>query len=143
MLTKFGKEKHLYKTSSFRVKYGTVDALKLNAIYINIESWVQPLEQLGNFDSYIRMMRKNIINNLTEKLDKEFFLENFIVDLDLRSSGLSLDKKSFMFIEVTVYPKQHTKFNSDLLKNKAKLISANVIEVISKNKFRFYAKKST
>ena len=40
MQTKFGKEKKLFTDEKFRVKYGTIDALKLNAIYLNVESWV-------------------------------------------------------------------------------------------------------
>ena len=114
MQTKFGKEKKLFKTDSFRVKYGTIDATKLNAIYIDIESWVEPQELL-NFDSNIRITRKNILLKLKETLDYDFFSENFIVDLDLRSSGMHLNKKSFMFIEITVFPKKYLKFNSEIL----------------------------
>jgi hypothetical protein len=140
MFSKFGKEKKLFKTDSFRVKYGTIDALKLNAVYIDIESWVQPKE-LINFDSNIRITRRNIINALKGSIDKEFFDEHFIVDLDLRSSGMSLTKKSFMFIEVTVYPKNVHKFNSELLMRKIKELSAIVISVVEKNNYKFYSKK--
>ena len=119
MQTKFGKEKKLFKTDSFRVKYGTIDATKLNAIYIDIESWVEPQELL-NFDSNIRITRKNILLKLKETLDYDFFSENFIVDLDLRSSGMHLNKKSFMFIEITVFPKKYLKFNSEILIKKTK-----------------------
>lgn len=140
MFSKFGKEKKLFKTESFRVKYGTIDALKLNAIYINIESWVEPKE-LINFDTNIRLTRKNIISKLNQVIDKEIFLENFIVDLDLRSSGMSLNKKSFMSIEVTLYPKKFIKFNSDLIKNQVKSVALSAIDTVQKNNFNFYAKK--
>jgi hypothetical protein len=70
MFSKFGKEKQLFKNDSFRVKYGTIDALKLNAIYVNIESWVQPNE-LINFESNIRLTRKNIISELRQKINQE------------------------------------------------------------------------
>ena len=140
MLTKFGKEKKLFKTDSFRVKYGTIDANKLNAIYIDIESWIQP-QELINFDSNVRITRKNILMKLKETIDNDLFLENFIVDLDLRSSGMTLNKKSFMFIEVTIYPKKYLKFNSDILIKKTKEIALDVISVIQKNNFKFYANK--
>ena len=140
MLTKFGKEKKLFKTDSFRVKYGTIDANQLNAIYIDIESWIQP-QELINFDSNVRITRKNILLKLKETLDYDFFSENFIVDLDLRSSGMSLNKKSFMFIEVTIYPEKYLKFNSDILIKKTKEIALDVISVIQKNNFKFYAHK--
>jgi hypothetical protein len=140
MFTKFGKEKALFKNDSFRVKYGTIDASKLNALYIDIESWVQPNEII-NFDSEIRIIRKKIITKIKEKLDKDFFYENFIVDLDLRSSGLSINKKSFMFIEVTVYPKKFIKFNSEVLMNQVKNLASITIDTVQKNNFKFFSKK--
>ena len=140
MFTKFGKEKALFKNDSFRVKYGTIDASKLNALYINVESWVQPNEII-NFDNKIRTIRKDIISKLKENLDKTFFHENFIVDLDLRSSGLSLNKKSFMFIEVTVYPKKFIKFNSEVLTNQVTSLALQTIDTVQKNNFKFFSKK--
>jgi hypothetical protein len=140
MFTKFGKEKALFKNDSFRVKYGTIDASKLNALYINVESWVQPNEII-NFDNKIRTIRKDIISKLKENLDKTFFHENFIVDLDLRSSGLSLNKKSFMFIEVTVYPKKFIKFNSEALTNQVTILALQTIDTVQKNNFKFFSKK--
>jgi hypothetical protein len=140
MFTKFGKEKALFKNDSFRVKYGTIDASKLNALYINVESWVQPNEII-NFDNKIRIIRKDIISKLKENLDRTFFHENFIVDLDLRSSGLSLNKKSFMFIEVTVYPKKFIKFNSEALTNQVTTLALQTIDTVQKNNFKFFSKK--
>jgi hypothetical protein len=140
MFTKFGKEKTLFKNDSFRVKYGTIDASKLNALYIDVESWVQPNEII-NFDNKIRIIRKDIISKLKENLDKTFFHENFIVDLDLRSSGLSLNKKSFMFIEVTVYPKKFIKFNSEVLTNQVTSLALQTIDTVQKNNFKFFSKK--
>ena len=52
MQCKFGKEKKLFTDERFRVKYGTIDAVKLNAVYLNVESWVQPRD-IENYDYYI------------------------------------------------------------------------------------------
>lgn len=140
MFSKFGKEKKVFRNEKFRVKYGTVDATKLSAIYIDVESWIQPKE-LINFDSSIRITRRNIITALKDKIDKEFFNEHFIVDLDLRSSGMTLSKKSFMFIEITVFPRNVHKFNSELLIKKVRDISSVVITVVERNDYKFYSKK--
>jgi hypothetical protein len=143
MLTKFGKEKNLFKTESFRVKYGTIDATKLNAVYIDIESWIQP-QELINFDSNIRITRKNILLKLKETLDYDLFSENFIVDLDLRSSGLNLGKKSFMNIEVNFF------IIEENLDFKSKQIKDSLIKITNKifidnfyenNYFKFYLTK--
>ena len=140
MQTKFGKEKKLFVDDKFRVKYGTIDAVKLNAVYLNVESWVIPKE-VENYESFIRLIRKKIIINIKDKLDKNSFNDNFIVDLDLRASGMSLNKKSFMFIEVTVYPKEKIKFNSTLMFKNMRDLSNLVIEALEQNKLNFYSKK--
>lgn len=140
MFSKFGKEKTLFKTESFRVKYGTIDARTLDAIYIEIASWVEPLEMM-DFESQIRLMRKKIINDLQNNINKNFFYEKFIVDLDLRSSGMMTNKKSFMMIEITVYPKTKHLFNSDYVKSNIKQIAESTIASVRKNKLKFYSKK--
>ena len=141
MQCKFGKEKKLFTDERFRVKYGTIDAVKLNAIYINVESWVQP-KDIENYESYIRLMRKQIIVNIKDKIDKAYFKQNFIVDLDLRASGMSDDKKSFMFIELTVYPEEKIKFNSPLMFKKMRELSNLIIESLEQNKLSYFSKKS-
>lgn len=140
MFSKFGKEKTLFKNESFRVKYGTIDALKLNSIYVNVESWVEP-QELINFDSNTRLTRTNIIRELHKDIDKKFLSDNFIVDLNLKSSGMTLNKKSFMCIEITIYPKRFVKFNSDFIKDQIKIVAMTVINVVEKNNFKFYSKK--
>lgn len=141
MQTKFGKEKKLFVDDKFRVKYGTIDAVKLNAVYLNVESWVIPKE-VENYESFIRLIRKKIIINIKDKLDRTSFNDHFIVDLDLRASGMSLNKKSFMFIEVTVYPKEKIKFNSVLMFKNMRELSNLVIEALEQNKLDFYSKKT-
>jgi hypothetical protein len=141
MQCKFGKEKKLFTDERFRVKYGTIDAVKLNAVYVNVESWVQP-KDIENYESYIRFMRKQIIIKIKENIDKVSFNENFIVDLDLRASGMSSDKKSFMFIELTVYPKEKIKFNSTLMFKKMRELSNLIIESLEQNKLNYFSKKS-
>ena len=46
-----------------------------------------------------------------------------------------------MFIEVTIFPKKHLKFNSETLIKKTKEIALTTISVVQNNNFKFYAKK--
>lgn len=140
MQSKFGKEKKLFTNEKFRVKYGTIDALKLNAIYINIDSWVEPGD-IDNYESYIRSIRKRVILSIKSNLDTEVFSKNIIVDLDLRASGMTVGKKSFMSIEVTVYPSIKTSFNSDTILSNVKSISDDVIRSLETEDLTFYSKK--
>jgi hypothetical protein len=54
---------------------------------------------------------------------------------------MNLTKKSFMFIEITVYPKKFMKFNSETLINKVKEIALITIGTVQNNNFKFYSKK--
>jgi hypothetical protein len=141
MFCKFGKERKLFTNTNFRVKYGTIDALKLNSIYIDIESWVQPKEPLS-YESYIRLMRRQVILSLNNELDSNFFNQNFIVDLDLRASGMDPKRKSFMLLEVTLYPKIKPKFTSKELNQKVEEVTNVIINTLQKNKFNFNSKKN-
>lgn len=141
MFCKFGKEKNVLKDKEFRIKYGTVDALKLNSIYLVIESWVTPTEEL-NYESYIRLMRRQIILALNSSLDQQVFNKHFIVDLDLRSSGMSTERKSFMLLEITLYPKVKSKFNSQILLNNVTTVSNIILGCLKQNKFKFNSSKN-
>ena len=48
-------------------------------------------------------MSRAVKHSVYETLDKELFDDSFIVDLDLRSSGLTLGKKSFMNLEINFF----------------------------------------
>lgn len=140
MYSKFGKERKLYVDEKFRVKYGTIDALKLNAIYLNIESWVKPKEII-NFETDIRLLRKKVLLKIKESLNNELFNENIIADLDLRCSGVRLNKKSFMSFEITIYPKKVIKFNSDILKKEILNITTIATQILESSNFNFTSKK--
>jgi hypothetical protein len=140
MRSKFGKEKTLFKTEKFRVKYGTIDAIKLNAIYINIESWIEP-QKIVNFESNIRLTRTKIIQNIKQMDCFDLFSKNLIVDLDLRSSGMCLGKKSFMYIQITLFPQTQIKFNSPELLAQITQIANRTIETINMNEYHFSSKK--
>jgi hypothetical protein len=63
---------------------------------------------------------------LLEISDKFIFHSKFIVDLDLRTSGITLGKRSFMNLEITLYTKTELDFKSIKLKNEIKKIISYV-----------------
>ena len=75
--------------------YGTVDSKNLKSIYINIQSWVTPKNDDHNWNRVVSSLGREIKNSVTESLDQKIFLDKNIVDLDLRTSGISKGKKSF------------------------------------------------
>ena len=128
-----------------KCSYGTVDSKNLKSIYLNIQSWVKPKTHEEIWTRIVSVFNKNIKTNLIEIIDNELLNEKFIVDLDLRTSGISVKKRSFMNLEVTLFLKKDIDFKSTELKNSIKNI-INYIETESfkkSNYFKFYLTKSS
>jgi hypothetical protein len=66
----------------------------------------------------------------------DLFKEHFIVDLDLRTSGIKVDKASFLNLEITFFTKENLEFKSDDLSNELNHILKEVHDnVLKKSKF--------
>ena len=119
---KKGKSCVLKGYKNFKTSYGTVDSKNLKSIYINIQSWVEPKKSLENWGREVSCLNRLIKQLLLEISDKFIFHNKFIVDLDLRTSGITLGKRSFMNLEITLYTKTEIDFKSIKLKNEIKQI---------------------
>ena len=93
---KKGKTSQLSGYENAKCSYGTVDAKKLKSVYILIQSWVEPVVNVDNWSRTTGMLERNIKHHLLEVVDPLIFEKHNIVDLDLRSSGIQLGKRSFM-----------------------------------------------
>lgn len=127
---KKGKSVKLNCYKSFKVTYGTVDSKNVKSIYINLQSWVEPKMEITKVDTTINNLSRNIKHTILNNLDNEIYQDKFIVDLDLRSSGIQLNKKSFMNLECYLYTTGHFDFKSTKIKKSVKDI---VEKIISKN----------
>lgn len=116
------------KTSQFtgyenaKCSYGTVDAKKLKSVYILIQSWVEPTMTANSWVRTTGMLERDIKHHLLESVDPLIFEKHNIVDLDLRSSGIQLGKRSFMNLEVTLFVKEQIDFKSLILRDRIKQI---------------------
>ena len=123
---KKGKTSQLKLFSDAKCHYGTVDAKNLKTIYIVLQSWVEPIKDFENWDRATGTMERNIKHILLEVVDPLIFEKHYIVDLDLRSSGIQKGKRSFMNLEITLYLKNHTDFKSPILRDRVKNIISSV-----------------
>ena len=124
---KKGKTSKLNVFENAKCFYGTVDSKELKSIYIVIQSWVEPKKDALNWDRVAGNLKRQIQHNLLECVDLLTFDRNSIVDLDLRTSGIQLDKRSFMNLEITLFMKnQNEDFKSPILKEKIKKIVTSV-----------------
>ena len=134
---KKGKTSRIVGYKTAKIIYGTVDSKSLKSIYINLQTWVNPkTDQDINWERVILNTSRFIKHSVLESLNNDIFEKNFIVDLDLRSSGIYHGKKSFMNLEINLYLKEEMDFKSTILKNSIKKIVQNIFsDVINKHQY--------
>jgi hypothetical protein len=141
---KKGKTVKLTGFRNCKVSYGTVDSKEFKSLYINLQTWVEPKIHQLNWDRVVSNTTREVKHSIHENLNIEQFNEYFIVDLDLRTSGIQLKKKSFMNLEINLFIKEEVDFKSPKLKRIIKkLIKDLHSDILVKNKyFKFYLTKN-
>jgi hypothetical protein len=142
---KKGKEIQLNTNPNYSIYSGSVDNKNAKTIYLNISSWGNPISDLDlDYEKAVRNLRRSIMNHLYQILSEtNFKKENTIVDLDMRSSGIVYNKKSFMSCEVTFFQKLFRPVNSEHSISSMKDISNSIIDnILETNQyFKFSRKK--
>ena len=133
---KKGKSVKLNLYSPIKSVYGTVDSKNLKSLYINIQSWVSPKFEHDNWNRVVGNLNREIKHSVYNSIDSNIFKETSIVDLDLRTSGISHGKKSFFNLEVNLYTNQEIDFKSLEIKESVKKIIRNIVkDSLFENKF--------
>lgn len=123
---KIGKYIPLGEYNNVKIGYGTVDFKNLKTIYIKLNSWVQPNNCDEDFNNSILKSRRKI-KQIIQQLDLKEFKTESIVDLDIRTNGIKINKKSFMNLEITLFVNDFFDVKS---KNTKKLIKSMIISII-------------
>lgn len=141
MLVKLGKQVKLPANEHFTVKYGTINALNPQSIFITIHSWATPKHNL-RFDKKYRRLNLAVKHKVHQEINYEVFHGKYILEFDLRRSGLQKEKQSFLAIELTLYPKKVVAFPADIYDKNIVSLVHNVLSDIKKDRnFTFNAKK--
>ena len=125
---KKGKSVKLNLYSPIKSVYGTVDSKNLKSLYINIQSWVSPKFEHDNWNRVVGNLNREIKHSVYNSIDSDIFKETSIVDLDLRTSGISHGKKSFFNLEVNLYTNEEFDFKSSEIKESVKKIIKNIVK---------------
>ena len=140
---KKGKTSKLNIFDDAKCQYGTVDSKNLKSIYIILQTWVEPNENFLNWTSITGNIKRQILHTLLEVIDHKIFEKKYIVDLDLRASGIQKNKKSFLNLEITLFV--HTpllEFKSLILRAKLKHILTSIYKDDLKNSKYFTLSKT-
>jgi hypothetical protein len=123
-----------------KIGYGTVDYKNLKTIYLKLNSWVQPEIDADHQMTISRSRRK--IKEIFYNYDYKLFKKQSIVDLDIRTKGIKLEKRSFMNLEVTLYVEHQFDVKSKEIKSIVKNIHEKIIDHALEDKKLFNFNKS-
>ena len=138
---KIGKYIPLGTYSNVKIGYGTVDFKNLKTIYLKLNSWIQPQNETDDFDFTINKSRKKL-KQIVSGLKDPLFKEQSIVDLDIRTKGIQLEKRSFMNLEITLYVNKQFDIKTKDIKNSIKNILESIIDEGLNDKKLFNFNKS-
>jgi hypothetical protein len=138
---KIGKYIPLGTYNDVKIGYGTVDHKNLKTIYLKLNSWIQPENETDDFNSLINKTRRKIKEQVYA-LRTPYFKSQCIVDLDIRTKGIKLEKRSFMNLEITLYVENAFDVKTKDTKNLIKDILIDTIDTSLSNKKLFNFNKS-
>jgi len=125
---KTGKQFKLNLNKDFNTYYGSVDYKKPKSVYINISSWFSPLKECENWDRAVSNLKRNIQYHISSTDMNNLFLEKKqIVDLDIRTSGIRKNKRSYMNCEITLFLSKEEPIKSTNIKTAVQSLLSNVI----------------
>ena len=139
---KTGKFLPLGYHQNVKIGYGTVDYKNLKTIYLKLNSWLLPNNDTTDYEYVISKTRRAIKSRIYD-LNNDHFKRESIVDLDVRTKGIKLDKKSFMNLEITFYVQKSFDIKSKEVKILMKDISDTIInnDLNDPNIFNFFKNK--
>ena len=139
---KTGKYIPLGTYKNVKYGYGTVDFKNLKTIYLKLNSWVQPENETDDFDQTIHKSRRKVKEMIFNQRSP-FFKQQSIVDLDIRTKGIKLEKRSFMNLEITLYVEKQFDVKSKEIKNYIKDLLYSIVEdgLSDKKLFNFFKSK--
>jgi len=125
---KTGKQFKLNLNKDFNTYYGSVDYKNPKSIYINISSWFSPLKECDNWDRAVSNLKRNIKHHISSTNTDNLFLEKKqIIDLDIRTSGIRPNKRSYMNCEITLFLSREEPIKSNNIRNVVQSLLSNVI----------------
>jgi hypothetical protein len=144
MITKKGKQIKINDFNEFNIVIGTVDNKTPKTLYFNITGWAEPLNIDADNNTAIKDLNKTIRKKTHEFLDKKLFNANrIIVDFDIKESGLSANRRSYMNCEVTLFKLNDFKLQNDLINDSLITLINDLIENVFKTNtyFNFHKTK--
>lgn len=133
-------------SDNLNVVFGTIDKNTPKTVYVRISGWGNPIDYDDEIDysSIIGKYDKRIKTYLYKNVDSEILKTITMVDMDMRESGISKNKSSFMSCEITLFQKNLHLITDDVLNDELVKLTKHVCdEIINRDiYFKFFKKKA-
>jgi len=138
---KTGKFIPMGQHRNIKIGYGTIDHKNLKTVYVTLNSWVLP-ELVDDYEQIVSKTRRDIRAHIFN-LENELFKKESIVDLDIRTKGIKLEKKSFMNLEITLFVQKQFDIKEKPVRTYIKTLSETIIDkhLADKKIFNFHVNK--
>tara|TARA_R110001592_G_scaffold131614_1_gene345627 strand:- start:1277 stop:1720 length:444 start_codon:yes stop_codon:yes gene_type:complete len=144
VISKNGKQLISEGHENYRVLSGTVDNKNPKALYLSISAWGESIiRDEVTYGPVLRNVTKAIKMKLRSSLNSDlFYVDRCIVDFDMRESGISYGKKSFMNCEITIFQKKLFKLQEKIIQKELNLVSKKITsEVLEDFKYFKFKKR--
>ena len=107
-----------------------------------MNAWVEPSDEKLDFDKTISAARRSLKEYIRSYNLEQYFKKESIVDLDIRTKGIKMNKRSFMNLEITLFVDNFFDVRSSSIKNLLKTFILNSIDSCLTDKTLFNFNKS-
>lgn len=140
MQEKTKKQQEIFLLEDFTTKINTFNNKVPKCIFTEIKSWIKPNVEY-DFERLPQQLEKKIKQQIYNKLNKDLFKEKFILDFDLRSSGLKKNKLSFLKINLSLFPNTLLPFLNENHREEIEKLIKEIIIILKEKDINYYGRK--
>ena len=141
-----GTELEIDINNNLNVVFGTIDKYTPKTVYIRISGWGNPIDYDDEIDysSIIKKFDKRIKSYLYKNANLSILNNMSMVDMDMRESGISKNKSSFMSCEITLFQQRLYLITDEVLNDELVKLTKHICdEIINRDiYFKFFKKKA-
>jgi len=132
-------------SENFKLKIGTTNKINPLVVYIEGRAFISPQESKEDYSQDISEIKYNFKRAISNGLQEStLFDKNFIVDFQVASKGVSLNKKSFLSFQFLLRQNKNNVLKLKDLKPTAEPFIKGVVNVLEEsiNKHNFIVTKT-
>ncbi len=141
-----GTELEIDINNNLNVVFGTIDKYNPKTVYVRISGWANPIDYDDEiqYSSIIKKLDKSIKTYLYKNVNSDILNNMSMVDMDMRESGITRNKSSFMSCEITLFQKNLYLITNDVLNDELVKLTRHICnEIINRDiYFKFFKKKT-